>query len=338
MRARSEGKMSAKEDARQRRPNIVVQDMTEDTIKFVLTGTDTSIANALRRVIIAEVPTIAIDLVEVIENSSCLCDEFIAHRLGLIPLVSHKAADMQFPYDYAGDDDAMTDVPIELRVKCVSDQTEDVTSNDFMINGDYQQYDTVKPVHYRPSKRAFGDATASGAPADGVPVDGDKNPILILKLRKNQEINMRCVARKGVGRDHAKWQPVATATYRFEPEITINEDLMATLTEEEKIAFVESSPAPVFKYNDQTRKVEIDAPDSYAYDGECLKKAEEMGKPGLVDIRAKEDTFLFTVESTGALPPETIVLNALKVLDAKLEMTKSELDIVKGELEAAGAE
>ena len=205
MRARS-GEMSANEDPRQRRPNIVVQDMTEDTIKFVLTGTDTSIANALRRVIIAEVPTIAIDLVEVIENSSCLCDEFIAHRLGLIPLVSHKAADMQFPYDYAGDDDAMTDVPIELRVKCVSDQTEDVTSNDFMINGDYTQYDTVKPVHYRPSKRAFGDATASGAPADGVPVDGDKNPILILKLRKNQEINMRCVARKGVGRDHAKWR------------------------------------------------------------------------------------------------------------------------------------
>ena len=82
-------------DPRQRRPNIVVQEMTEDTIKFVLTGTDTSIANALRRVIIAEVPTIAIDLVEVIENSSCLCDEFIAHRLGLIPLVSHKAESLQ---------------------------------------------------------------------------------------------------------------------------------------------------------------------------------------------------------------------------------------------------
>ena len=44
MRARS-GEMSANEDPRQRRPNIVVQDMTEDTIKFVLTGTDTSIAN-----------------------------------------------------------------------------------------------------------------------------------------------------------------------------------------------------------------------------------------------------------------------------------------------------
>ena len=149
---------------------------------------------------------------------------------------------------------------------------------------------------------------------------------------------MRCVARKGVGRDHAKWQPVATAVYRFEPEITINEDLMATLTEEEKIKFVESSPTPVFRYNDQTRKVEVNMPESYTYDGECLKWAEDMGKPGLVDIRAKEDTFLFTVESTGALPPETIVLNALKVLDTKLEMTKSELDIVKSEMDTAGVE
>ena len=40
--------------------------------------------------------------------------------------------------------------------------------------------------------------------------------------------------------------------------------------------------------------MEIDTPESYTYDGECLKKAEEMGKPGLEHIRAKQDTFLFT--------------------------------------------
>ena len=56
---------------------------------------------------------------------------------------------------------------------------------------------------------------------------------------------------------------VATAVYRFEPEITINEELMNTLTEEEKIAFVNASPAPVFKYNELTRRVEIDTPESY---------------------------------------------------------------------------
>ena len=208
--------------------------------------------------------------------------------------------------------------------KCTSDQTEDVTSNDLICNDQ-----RVTPIDYRPTARARGADENDPMDADG----GDRSGILIVKLRKNQEVNLRCVARKGIGRDHAKWQPVATAVYRFEPEITINEELMATLTEEEKVAFVESCPAPVFRYNDQTRRVEIDTPESYTYDGECLKKAEEMGKPGLVDIRAKQDTFLFTVESTGALKPEEIVINALGVLKRKFDVTNGELEILAKEQE-----
>ena len=56
--------------------------------KFIL-KTDVSMANALRRIMIAEVPTFAIDHVIIEENNGILADEVISHRLGLIPLIVH---------------------------------------------------------------------------------------------------------------------------------------------------------------------------------------------------------------------------------------------------------
>ncbi|KAM3339124.1 DNA-directed RNA polymerases II, IV and V subunit 3-like [Capsicum galapagoense] len=83
----------------QRFPRIKICKVNPDFMKFELRDTDSSIANALRHIMIAEVPTIAVDLVEIKVNSSVLNDEFISHRLGLIPLTSERAMSMRFSRD-----------------------------------------------------------------------------------------------------------------------------------------------------------------------------------------------------------------------------------------------
>lgn len=59
---------------------------TPEEFVFELVGVDAPIANALRRILLAEVPTMAIETVFIKCNTSILQDEVLAHRLGLIPL------------------------------------------------------------------------------------------------------------------------------------------------------------------------------------------------------------------------------------------------------------
>ncbi|KAJ3708578.1 hypothetical protein LUZ61_012283 [Rhynchospora tenuis] len=298
----------------QRFPKIRIREMRDDFLKFELRDTDASMANALRRVMIAEVPTIAIDLVEITVNSTVLNDEFIAHRLGLIPLTSAHAMDMRFARDCDScDGDGQCEfcsVEFRLHAKCESDHTLDVTSADLRSDDP-----RVIPVDVQRSYSAPD-------PDSLDPAATDQKGILIVKLRRGQELQLRAIARKGIGKDHAKWSPAATVTFMYEPQIHINEEMMETLTLAEKQSWVESSPTKVFAVDDETEQVVVVDAEAYTYDDEVIKKAEAMGKSGLVEIYPKEDSFIFTVESTGAIKASQMVINAIDVLRQKLDAVR----------------
>ena len=65
---------------------VRVERLSNRSIDFDLVGVDASIANAFRRILIAEVPTVCIERVYIWCNTSVIADEVLAHRLGLVPL------------------------------------------------------------------------------------------------------------------------------------------------------------------------------------------------------------------------------------------------------------
>jgi DNA-directed RNA polymerase subunit D len=65
---------------------IQILEKTDDFMRFIVRGVNVPFVNALRRIILTEVPTMAIDEIILLENSSILNDEILAHRIGLIPL------------------------------------------------------------------------------------------------------------------------------------------------------------------------------------------------------------------------------------------------------------
>src|SRR4030042_780914 len=59
----------------------------DNIIHFLVEGVDVAFANAIRRTMLTRLPAMAIDEVLVLENTSVMYDEMLAHRMGLLPLV-----------------------------------------------------------------------------------------------------------------------------------------------------------------------------------------------------------------------------------------------------------
>ena len=138
--------------------------------------------------------------------------------------------------------------------------------------------------------------------------------ILLMRLRPGQSIELEAHARKSIGKDHAKYSPVSTASYRLMPHIELIQDVYDDLADE--LDMVEPGVFNIVpcKENGHSRKAIVVNP--YA----CTMSRNFMRNPKLkeaVKLTRVPNHFIFSVESIGMLPASTIVAEAIRVLKDK---------------------
>jgi DNA-directed RNA polymerase I and III subunit RPAC1 len=325
---------------------IEVQSLDEEEIVFDIIGIDAAIANAFRRILIAEVPTMAIDKVRptpaslrhtsinpavsrapraalvchtplgcarqvfVLNNTSMTEDEVLAHRLGLIPI----KADPRLFRECVGEEDPDEHhvVAFRLDVKCErapavggggrgsgggrgaggsSDGAAGEMINSRVLSG------SLLWVEQGDQADRFRD----------VPIRPVHDDILIAKLRPGQHIKLEAWCVKGTGKTHAKWSPVATASYRLLPEVSFKQKVTGDLARE----LVAKCPMGVFDIEDIGGVLTAVAarPRSCSMCRECIRDPAWDERVKLARVR---DHFIFSVESTGIMPPEVLFGEATK--------------------------
>ena len=292
--------------------NIKILHQEDEKVEFELVGIDAVLANTIRRVLLSETPSIAIENVYIKNNTSIMQDEVLAHRLGLLPIRCDPEKLEYVGESGTGTHDANTLV-FKMNVKC--------TEADFKsISVDPQDSTTCfKTVLSKAVKWE-----AQGRQKDVFEGDEPKmvhDEIVLNKLRPGQEIDLVAHACKGVGRDHAKFSPVATAYYRMMPEVTLLRDV----TGRDAQILKDKCPNDVFDIEDLgngSQKAVVKNARNCTVCRECIRDKSWTDRVELSRVR---NHFIFSIESTGVLPAKEIFLRAMKVLKNKFRKTKEDL-------------
>jgi DNA-directed RNA polymerase subunit D len=268
---------------------IEILEKTNTNLRIIVRDADVPLMNALRRLALAEVPCMAIEEVVMIENSSILQDEIIAHRLGLTPLKTDLDA-------------------YNLPEECECKSEFGCSQCRVTLTLDAEAKDGTRTVY-------SGEIVSENP--EVLPVS-DKVPII--KLAKNQKLKLEAYARLGRGKTHAKWQPVSMCAYKYYPKITVPAGKCPDCSR-----CVDICPKKVLSIKDQ--KVVVQDLLSCNLCMDCVDACPQ--KPSPLNIEWEKNNFIMNIESTGALPPERVLKEATKLLGKQLKEFEKQIKAEK---------
>ncbi len=260
---------------------IEIKNRTDDHLTLIIEGVDVSMVNALRRICMMEVPTMAIERVEILKNDARIFDEALAHRLGMVPLTTDLDS-LILPEDCDCDGHCPR-CSVSLILEGKGPKTEEKGPKT-LYSGDLKSEDpNLKPVY------------------DTIP---------LVKLKDGQEVVLEAIAQLGRGKDHAKWQPTSTCAYKYYPQITIDNDKC-----EACLQCVEECPRSVLEYDEKKKTIKVVDLENCSLCRTCEKNCQNQA----ITVNLTQDKFIFHIESDGSLSPTEILSRASDILASKAD-------------------
>ncbi|KAG6844697.1 hypothetical protein H0H87_004573 [Tephrocybe sp. NHM501043] len=126
----------------------------------------------------------------------------------------------------------------------------------------------------------------------GKPVGKDDGsaPILICKIRKGQQLKLKCVAKKGIAKEHAKWSPCSAVSFEYDP---------------------------YNKLRHTTHWFEQNEREEWPLSANAQEEEAPRDNEAF-DFNAQPRQFYFEVETDGSLGPQDVVMKGLAELQTKL--------------------
>jgi DNA-directed RNA polymerase subunit L len=264
--------------------NFAILEEKERLLKFRVENVDLSIINSIRRIILSEIPNVAIAFdpynpsmtdITFSKNTSVLHNEMLGHRLSLIPINLTKEEIENFG-------EKCINYKYVIKMKNETNDVILVTTDDIVItdnNGILSKKDMERIL-----------------PRNKI----TNNGILINKLRPNnhnnalgEEMYVEMKTRVDIAKTHARWSPVSTCTYlNTIDEKKVEEELQKALngiTDEAEIKKIKSNYNSIEKYR--------------------LFVKNKYGEPGSMDM---------TIETECILEPGYLFCKAIDILYSKL--------------------
>ncbi|XP_071455296.1 DNA-directed RNA polymerases I and III subunit RPAC1 isoform X2 [Hetaerina americana] len=290
---------------------IVIKRIEENEMEFDLIGMEAAIPNAFRRILLVELPSMAIEKVFIYNNTSILQDEVLAHRLGLIPL---KADPRRFEYRQEGDENGTEQDTLEFELKANCSSNKNASKDSCNPDEIYINHKVFSgSLNWVPIGNQADVYTAD----DVGPVHND---ILINSMRPGHKLDIKLHAVKGIGRDHAKFSPVAF--YRLLPEITLTREIEGELADKLQSCFT-PGVIKVVETDDGRRVAKVE--DS-RYDMCSRNVFRHKELADAVKMDRVRDHFIFSIESVGAIPPEMLFKESVNVLKKKCTYFLEEIE------------